>query len=240
MITIIPAIDIIGGKCVRLEQGNYSLKKVYEDDPLDAAKRFEDHGLKRLHVVDLDGAKAKHVVNYKTLERLTSKTSLVVDFGGGIKTDKDLEIAFDCGAAMAVIGSIAVTDRDLFQSWLQAYGPAKIILGADVKEGYIAVSGWMDVTEIGLYDFLKYYGAMGVSQVLCTDIAKDGMMGGSSVQLYSQMVKDFPAMQIIASGGVSSIAEIHRLDEAGVAGAIIGKALYEGKIRLDELTAFIL
>src|SRR5512145_3480324 len=164
MITIIPAIDIIGGKCVRLEQGDYSLKKVYEDDPLDAAKRFEDHGLKRLHVVDLDGAKAKHVVNYKTLERLTSKTSLVVDFGGGIKTDKDLQIAFDCGAALAVIGSIAVTDRDLFQSWLQAYGPSKIILGADVKEGNIAVSGWMDVTEIGLYDFLKYYGIMGVNQ----------------------------------------------------------------------------
>ena len=239
MITIIPAIDIIGGKCVRLEQGNYRLKKVYEDDPLDAARRFEDHGLKRLHVVDLDGARAKHVVNYKTLERISSKTSLVVDFGGGIKTDKDLQIAFDAGAAMAVIGSIAVTDRDLFQSWLQAYGAAKMILGADVKEGNIAVSGWTDVTEIGLYDFLKYYGAMGVSQVLCTDIAKDGMMSGSSVQLYIQMVKDFPAMQIIASGGVSSIAEIHRLDEAGVAGAIIGKALYEGKIRIEDLKEFI-
>ncbi len=239
MITIIPAIDIIGGKCVRLEQGDYSLKKVYEDDPLDAAKRFEDHGLKRLHVVDLDGAKAKHVVNYKTLERITSKTSLVVDFGGGIKTGKDLQIAYDCGAALAVIGSVAVTDRDLFQSWLQAYSTDRIILGADVKEGNIAVSGWMDVTEIGLYDFLKYYGVMGVSQVLCTDIAKDGMMAGSSVQLYQQMVKDFPAMQIIASGGVSSIAEIHRLDEAGVSGAIIGKALYEGKIRIEDLKEFL-
>jgi len=239
MITIIPAVDIMGGKCVRLEQGDYHLKKVYEENPLDAAKRFEDQGVKRLHVVDLDGAKAKHIVNYNTLERITSKTQLVVDFGGGIKSDDDIHIAFDCGAAMAVIGSIAVTDRDLFQTWLFAYGPERIILGADVKNGNIAVSGWTDITEIGLFDFLKFYKAMGINQVLCTDIAKDGMMKGSSVELYKQMVKDFPAMQIIASGGISSVEEIHRLNETGVAGAIIGKALYEGKIKLDDLTDFL-
>ncbi len=235
MITIIPAIDILEGKCVRLEQGDYRLKKVYEEDPLDAARRFEDQGIKRLHVVDLDGAKATHVINYNTLERITSKTGLIVDFGGGIKTDSDLHVVFECGAAMAVIGSIAVNDRDLFQAWLFAYGPEKIILGADVRNGNIAVSGWTDVTELGLFDFLTYYKAMGVKQVLCTDIAKDGMLGGSSVDLYKQMVRDFPAMRIIASGGVSSVEEIHRLNEAGVAGAIIGKALYEGKIRLEEL-----
>lgn len=239
MITIIPAIDIIGGKCVRLEQGDYRLKKVYEEDPLDAARRFEDHGVKRLHVVDLDGAKASHVINYNILERITAKTKLIVDFGGGIKTDDDLKIAFDCGAAMAVIGSIAVTDRDLFQDWLFAFGPDKIILGADIKNGNIAVSGWTDITEIGLFDFLKYYKAFGVNQVLCTDIARDGMMKGSSVDLYKQMVKDFPSMHIIASGGVSSVEELHRLNEAGVAGAIIGKALYEGKIKLEELKNFL-
>jgi phosphoribosylformimino-5-aminoimidazole carboxamide ribotide isomerase len=238
MITIIPAIDIIGGKCVRLEQGDYRLKKVYEEDPLDAARRFEDHGVKRLHVVDLDGAKASHIVNYNTLERITAKTGLIVDFGGGIKSDSDLKVVFDCGATMAVIGSIAVTDRDLFQTWLFAYGPDKIILGADVRDGNIAVSGWTDITEIGLYDFLMYYKAMGVKQVLCTDIAKDGMMKGSAVELYKSMVVDFKAMRIIASGGVSSVAEIHLLNEAGVAGAIIGKALYEGKIKLEELKEF--
>jgi phosphoribosylformimino-5-aminoimidazole carboxamide ribotide isomerase len=239
MITIIPAIDIIGGKCVRLEQGDYRLKKIYEEDPLDAARRFEDHGIKRLHVVDLDGAKASHIVNFNTLERITAKTGLIVDFGGGIKTESDLHIVFDCGAAMAVIGSIAVTDRDLFQTWLFAYGPDKIILGADVKDGNIAVSGWTDITEIGLFDFIKYYKAMGINQVLCTDIIKDGMMKGSSVELYKQMVKDFPTMRIIASGGVSSVEEIHRLNEAGVAGAIIGKALYEGMIKLEDLTDFL-
>lgn len=238
MITIIPAIDIIGGKCVRLEQGDYRLKKVYEEDPLDAARRFEDSGIKRLHVVDLDGAKASHIINYNTLERITGKTGLIVDFGGGIKTDGDLKIVFDCGAAMAVIGSIAVTDRDLFQAWLFGYGPDKVILGADVKDGKIAVSGWTDVTEIGLFDFLQYYKAMGVNQVLCTDIAKDGMMKGSSVELYKQMVTDFPSMRIIASGGISSIQEIHQLNDTGVAGAIIGKALYEGKIKLEELKEF--
>jgi phosphoribosylformimino-5-aminoimidazole carboxamide ribotide isomerase len=235
MITVIPAIDIMEGKCVRLEQGDYRLKKVYEEDPLDAARRFEDYGIKRLHVVDLDGANAKHIINYHTLERITAKTGLIIDFGGGIKTDGDLQIVFDCGAAMAVIGSIAVSDRDLFQEWLFAYGPQKIILGADVRDGHIAVSGWTDTTEIGLFDFLKYYKAVGIKQVMCTDIAKDGMLGGPSVELYEQIVKDFPTLEIIASGGVSSVQEIHRLNEAGVAGAIIGKALYEGRIKLEDL-----
>jgi phosphoribosylformimino-5-aminoimidazole carboxamide ribotide isomerase len=239
MITIIPAIDIIGGKCVRLVQGDYRLKKVYEADPLDAAKRFEDHGLKRLHLVDLDGARARHIVNYNVLERIASKTSLVIDFGGGINSDCDLKVTFDSGAAMAVIGSIAVSDRDLFQAWLYAYGPEKIILGSDMRNGKIAVSGWTDITEINLFDFLTYYKAIGTNQVLCTDIAKDGMMQGSSVDLYEKMVKDFPSMQIIASGGVSSVEEIQRLNEAGVAGAIIGKALYEGKIDLEELREWL-
>jgi phosphoribosylformimino-5-aminoimidazole carboxamide ribotide isomerase len=239
MITIIPAIDIIDGKCVRLEQGDYRLKKVYEADPLDAAKRFEDFGISRLHVVDLDGAKASHIVNYNVLERITSKTSLTVDFGGGIKSECDIKIVFDSGAAIAVIGSIAVTDRDLFQDWLFAYGPERIILGADVRDCKIAVSGWTSITEITLGDFLQYYKAMGVTQVLCTDISKDGMMQGSSVELYQQMTRDFPFMEIIASGGISSVQEIRKLNESGVSGAIIGKALYEGKIKLEELKEFI-
>lgn len=239
MITIIPAIDIIGGKCVRLEQGNYRLKKVYEADPLDAARRFEDHGIKRLHVVDLDGARSGHIVNYNTLERIVSKTGLVVDFGGGIKTDSDISIVFECGAAMAVIGSVAVSDRDLFQDWLFAYGPEKIILGADIRDGMIAVSGWTDITDIGLFDFLNYYKVMGIKQVLCTDIARDGMMMGSSVDLYKKMVSDFPGLQIIASGGIASADELHRLNDAGVSGAIIGKALYEGRIKLEDLNMFL-
>jgi phosphoribosylformimino-5-aminoimidazole carboxamide ribotide isomerase len=239
MITIIPAIDIIDGKCVRLERGDYDLKKVYDANPLDVARRFEDHGIKRLHVVDLDGAKAQHIVNYTTLETITSRTSLVVDFGGGIKSECDLKVVFDSGAAMAVIGSIAVTDRDLFQDWLFAYGPEKMILGADIKDGKIAVSGWTNVTDLTLSDFLHYYKTMGVSQVLCTDIARDGMMQGSSVGLYQSMVKDFPSMRIIASGGISSVAEIHQLDQSGVAGAIIGKAIYEGLIKLEELREWL-
>ncbi len=239
MISIIPAIDIIGGKCVRLEQGDYKLQKVYETDPLDAARRFEDHGIKRLHVVDLDGAKASHIVNYNSLERITSRTSLVVDFGGGIKSECDLKVVFDCGAAMAVIGSVAVTDRDLFQEWLFAYGPEKIILAADVRDGNIAVSGWTDVTALELNSFLQCYKEAGIKQVLCTDIIKDGMMQGSSVEMYRSMVKDFPSLRIIASGGISSVDEIHQLNDAGVAGAIIGKALYEGKIKLDQLSEFI-
>lgn len=239
MISIIPAIDIMDGKCVRLEQGDYRLKKVYEEDPLIAARRFEDHGISRLHVVDLDGAKAGRVINWNALERIVSKTDLILDFGGGIKSESDLEVVFDSGAAMAVIGSIAVSDPDLFQTWLFAYGPKKIILAADARDGKIAVSGWMKTTAIGLFDFLKQYKALGVVQVLCTDISRDGMLEGSSVELYQEMVRQFTSMQIIASGGISSMKELHILNESGVAGAIIGKALYEGKIKLEELREFL-
>ncbi|HLO61181.1 MAG TPA: 1-(5-phosphoribosyl)-5-[(5-phosphoribosylamino)methylideneamino]imidazole-4-carboxamide isomerase [Bacteroidales bacterium] len=239
MITIIPAIDIIGGKCVRLEKGDYSQKKVYDEDPLDAALRFEDKGLKRIHIVDLDGARSSHVINYGPLERIASRTSLIIDFGGGIKSDCDLKTVFDSGAQMAVIGSIAVSERDLFQDWLFAYGPEKIILGADIRNGLIAVSGWTETTDIGLSDFLNFYKCMGIKNVLCTDISRDGMMQGSSVDLYTQMVKDFPTMQIIASGGISSADEIRNLEKAGVAGAIIGKSLYEGKISFEDLKPFL-
>jgi phosphoribosylformimino-5-aminoimidazole carboxamide ribotide isomerase len=239
MITIIPAVDILDGKCVRLEQGDYRLKKVYDEDPVAAARRFEDHGITRLHVVDLDGARDKHIVNWNSLERIVSKTKLIVDFGGGIKTDQDLKVVFESGAAMATIGSVAVTDTDLFQSWLFAYGPEKIILGADAREGKIAVTGWTNVTEISLFDFLREYKAMGIKQVLCTDIARDGMLKGSSVDLYKELIQKFSTLRLIASGGISSIEEIHKLDESGVSGAVIGKALYEGKIGLDEITKFI-
>jgi phosphoribosylformimino-5-aminoimidazole carboxamide ribotide isomerase len=240
MISIIPAIDIIDGKCVRLEQGDYRLKKVYEEDPLDLARRFEDHGITRLHLVDLDGARTRQVVNWNTLERIVSKTHLIIDFGGGIKSDHDLQVVFDSGAAMAVIGSIAVSDPDMFQSWLFAYGSKKIILGADARDGKIAVSGWTNTTAIGLFDFLKEYKALGVVQVLCTDISRDGMLEGSSVELYQDMVHQFSNLQIIASGGISSVGEIRSLNESGIAGAVIGKALYEGKIRLEELKEFLM
>jgi phosphoribosylformimino-5-aminoimidazole carboxamide ribotide isomerase len=239
MISIIPAIDILDGKCVRLEQGNYSLRKVYNENPVDAARRFEDHGLTRIHVVDLDGARDKHVVNWSALEQIVSKTRLIVDFGGGIKEDHDLKIVFDSGAAMAVIGSIAVTDTDLFQSWLFAYGHEKIILGADAIDRKIAVSGWTNITEISLFDFLREYKAMGIRQVLCTDISRDGMLQGSSVELYKEIQQQFSNLKIFASGGVSSVAEIRKLDEYGIAGAIIGKALYEGLIGLDDLKEFL-
>ncbi len=239
MITLIPAIDILGGKCVRLEQGNYNNKKVYDEDPLDAAKRFEDNGFKRLHVVDLDGARDSHVVNYGSLERITSKTSLIVDFGGGIKSDCDLKLVYDSGAKIAVIGSVAVLERDLFQDWLFAYGPEKIILAADVKDRKIAVSGWTQITEIDIHEFLDFYKCMGIKQVLCTDIAKDGLMQGSSVALYKYMVSEFPSLEIIASGGISSVDELKELENAGVAGAVIGKSLYEGRIKLEELREFI-
>lgn len=239
MITIIPAIDILGGKCVRLEQGDYRLKKVYEEDPLIVARRFEDAGIRRLHLVDLDGARSRQVENWNTLERIAGKTSLIIDFGGGIASDHDLKVVFDSGAAMAVVGSIAVNDSDMFQDWLFAYGPTKIILGADVKDRKIAVTGWTDITTIDLHDFLTEYKAMGVQQVLCTDISKDGMMAGSSVELYRELTERYKSMKFIASGGISSVKEIHTLNEAGVEGAIIGKALYEGLIRVEELKEFL-
>ncbi|MBN1159404.1 MAG: 1-(5-phosphoribosyl)-5-[(5-phosphoribosylamino)methylideneamino]imidazole-4-carboxamide isomerase [Bacteroidales bacterium] len=239
MIEIIPAIDILEGKCVRLEQGNYRLKKVYEADPLDAAKKFEAHGIRRLHVVDLDGARMKRVVNWKTLERIANSTSLVMDFGGGIRKTGDLKIVYECGVAIAVIGSLAVTYKELFLEWLGLYGPQKLILGADVKEGKIAVSAWDDMTELTLLPFLDEYLHAGVQQVLCTDISRDGMLQGPATGLYKEVMDNFPGIHLIASGGISSVEDLHILQESGIPGAVIGKALYEGKIGLRDLKQFI-
>lgn len=235
MIELIPAIDIIDGKCVRLSQGDYNTKKVYGESPADMAKRFEDVGIKRLHVVDLDGAKASHIVNYKALESIASKTSLIIDFGGGLKTDEDLRIAFECGASMVTGGSIAVKNPNVFEGWLKKYGGNKIILGADVKERKIAVSGWIENTDVDLFEFLKDYISKGVSKVICTDIAKDGMLKGPSIELYKDILKQHPTLHLIASGGVSSMADIRALDEAGVPAVIFGKAIYEGRIKVEEL-----
>jgi phosphoribosylformimino-5-aminoimidazole carboxamide ribotide isomerase len=239
MLTIIPAIDLIDGKCVRLSKGDYTQKMIYNEDPLEVAKSFEDHGLDRLHLVDLDGAKAQHVVNWKVLERIAAYTKLIIDFGGGLKSDKDLHIVFNGGAAMITIGSIAVKDRDLFCSWLDRYGNEKIILGADVNEQKIAVSGWQEVTHLDIFEFLDDYLKRGVKQVLCTDISKDGMLEGTSVELYTEILKKFRHISLIASGGITHIDELHRLNEIGVQGAVIGKAIYEGKITLAELQKLV-
>lgn len=236
MLTIIPAIDLIEGKCVRLSKGDYSQKKIYNEDPIEVARQFEEHGLKRLHLVDLDGAKASHVVNWKVLEKITSKTKLVVDFGGGIKTDKDIQIVFESGAEMATIGSIAVKNRELFFKWLSFYGNERIILGADVNENKIAVTGWLEVTELDVFDFLDNYLKYGIKHVLCTDISKDGMLEGTSMQLYKDIMERFETISLIASGGITHIDELFKLDELGVTGAIVGKAIYEGKISLQELS----
>ncbi len=239
MLTIIPAIDLIDGKCVRLSKGDYDQKIVYNENPLEVAKAFEDHGLKRLHLVDLDGAKEKHLVNWKVLERIASKTDLVIDFGGGIKSKEDIEIVFSSGAAMATIGSIAVKDKKLFFSWLEKFGPDKIVLGADVKDKKIAVAGWLETTDIDLFEFLEEYLKRGVKHVLCTDISKDGMLEGTSMDLYKELVQRFPDIGLIASGGITQMDELYTLDEMNVPGAIIGKAIYEGKITLLDLQSFV-
>ncbi len=235
MIELIPAIDIIDGKCVRLSQGDYNTKKVYGEDPADMAKRFEDCGITRLHVVDLDGAKAAHIVNYKTLESITKNTNLTVDFGGGLKTDDDLRIAFECGASMVTGGSIAVKSPETFTSWIKKYGAERIILGADVKDKKIAVTGWLEDTCLELEKFLDGYTKKGITKVICTDIAKDGMLKGPSIELYKDILAAHPTLHLIASGGVSSMTDIHALDEAGVPAVIFGKAIYEGKITFKEL-----
>lgn len=240
MITIIPAIDIIDGKCVRLAQGDYNKKKIYNEDPLEVAKMFEDHGLEYLHLVDLDGAKAKHVVNAKVLDRIASKTKLKIDFGGGIRTDEDLKLVFESGADQATVGSIAVNNKELFFNWLQEYGNEKFVLGADVKDNKIAVSGWLDVTEVELNNFLKDYEEKGVAYVLCTDISKDGMLQGTSLDLYKRLHHDFREMNIIASGGITYLHEIEELDKSGIYGVIIGKAIYEGRISLQDLERFFI
>lgn len=239
MMRIIPAIDIIGGKCVRLSQGEYDSKKVYHENPLDVAKMFEDSGIKYLHLVDLDGAKAKHVVNLKVLQNIVSQTNLIVDFGGGIKSDEDIKAVFENGAAQVTVGSLAVSNPEKMEQWLAEYGAQKIILGADAKDGKVAISGWQTISTQSLTEFIGSYVAKGVEYVICTDISKDGMLQGSSVDLYRQLRSDFPNLRFVASGGVTSISELSVLEEIGMDGAIIGKAIYEGKISLNDLKVFI-
>ena len=239
MIEIIPAIDLIDGKCVRLSQGDYAQKTVYNENPLEVAKMFADAGIRRLHLVDLDGAKAHHIVNHKVLERITSGTDLVVDFGGGLKSDDDLRIAFECGASMVTGGSIAVKNPDVFSSWISKFGAEKIILGADVKNEKIAVGGWLETTELELLPFIKNYIQQGITKIICTDISKDGMLQGPALELYKKMLAAQPDMYLIASGGVSSVRDIELLHEAAVPAVITGKAIYEGRITLKELSRFI-
>ena len=239
MIELVPAIDIIDGKCVRLSQGDYDTQKVYNENPLEVAKEFEANGIRRLHVVDLDGAKSSHIVNYKVLDQLAGHTSLTIDFGGGIKTDEDLTIAFEYGAQMVTLGSIAVKNPDLFKSWLHKYGAEKIILGADVKDNRISVNGWKEESQQELLPFLDGYTQEGIRKVLCTDISRDGMLQGPSIDLYKQIMGQFPDMHLIASGGVSGLDDIIRLDEAGIPAVVFGKALYEGRITLKDLKRFM-
>ena len=240
MIELIPAIDIIDGKCVRLSQGDYNSKKVYNENPVEVAKELEAHGIRRLHVVDLDGAASHHVVNYRTLEQIASRTSLVVDFGGGVKSDEDLIIAFESGAQMVTGGSIAVKNPERFCHWLQTYGSERIILGADVKDHKIAVNGWKDESACELFPFLKDYVGKGVRKVICTDINCDGMLQGPSISLYKEMLETYPDLYLIASGGVGSTEDIRQLEATGIPAVIFGKALYEGRITFKELEAFMI
>lgn len=240
MIELIPAIDIIDGKCVRLSQGDYDKVKEYSASPADVAKEMEDHGITRLHVVDLDGAKSKHVVNWRTLEQIANATRLVIDFGGGVKTDDDLRVVFDCGAQMVTGGSIAVKEPETFQRWLMKYGPEKIILGADVKEGKVAVSGWLEDSDNELMAFLGHYTQQGVQKVICTEISRDGMLQGPAISLYKDVLAQYPDLHLIASGGVSSMEDIEALAEAKVPGVIFGKALYEGRITFTDIEKFVI
>jgi phosphoribosylformimino-5-aminoimidazole carboxamide ribotide isomerase len=232
---IIPAIDIIDGKCVRLEQGNYDKITLYHKEPLEVAKKFEDAGLKRLHLVDLDGAKAGSIKNWKVLETVAGKTSLIIDFGGGIKTEKDVAIVFDSGAALATVGSIAVKNEEELVKWLLKFGTDKFLLGADVKNEKITVSGWQEETKIWIYDFIQKYIDQGVKQIFCTEVSKDGKLEGPAVDLYKNIISKFPELLFIASGGVSSVKDLEELQDIGCKGAIVGKAIYENRITLDEL-----
>lgn len=235
MIELIPAIDVIDGKCVRLTEGDYDRKTVYDEEPVVIARRIEQLGFKRLHVVDLDGAKSRHIVNVATLRAITSETGLTVDFGGGIKTDDDIEKAFDAGAAMVTVGSVAITDRELFAGWLDKYGAGRMILGADVRCGKISINGWKEDSAEDLLPFLKYYIEKGVRNVLCTEISKDGTLTGPATDLYKEIMAAYPQINLIASGGVSCIGDIMQLDAAGIPSVVFGKAIYEGKIDLTEL-----
>lgn len=237
---IIPAIDIIEGKCVRLSQGDYNTKKIYNENPLEVAKEFQDHGVEYLHLVDLDGAKSKHIVNHKVLEQIAAGTELKIDFGGGLKTDKDLKIAFDSGAHQITGGSIAVKEPEIFESWLHKFGSERIILGADAKNEKVVVSGWQEDSGADLLPFIKKYFQIGVQYVICTDVSKDGMLQGASVDLYKDILKENPGVKLIASGGIAGYDDLPELAEAGCEGAIIGKAIYEGRISLKQLEDYIL
>ena len=232
---LIPAIDIIEGKCVRLTKGDYDTKKVY-GDPLEMARRFEEMGLRRLHVVDLDGAKSKHVVNLATLKAITSQTSLIVDFGGGVKTDEDLEKAFEAGAAMVTAGSIAITEPERYLGWLAKYGAERLILGADVRNGRISINGWKEDSDVLLEDFLLRYMSAGTKNVLCTEISRDGTLAGPAIDLYSSIMRRYPLCHLIASGGVGSTEDILALEAAGIPAVVFGKAYYEGHIDLEKLS----
>lgn len=236
---IIPAIDIIDGKCVRLTQGDYAQKTVYNENPLEVAMQFEDIGIRRLHLVDLDGAKKGKVVNYKVLEKIASSTNLIVDFGGGIKTNEAIKIVFESGATIATIGSVAVKDKDLFNSWVNKFGADKILLGADVKEEKIAISGWLEKTNISIFDFIDENVKQGIKAVFCTDISKDGLLEGASVDLYKKIIQQFSNLNLIASGGVSSLKDLDELKLIGCSGAIVGKAIYEGRISMNDLKKYI-
>ncbi|SOU87162.1 1-(5-phosphoribosyl)-5-[(5-phosphoribosylamino)methylideneamino]imidazole-4-carboxamide isomerase [Tenacibaculum dicentrarchi] len=231
---IIPAIDIIEGKCVRLTKGDYATKKVYNENPIEVAKEFEDNGIEYLHLVDLDGAKSQHIVNYKILEQIASKTNLKIDFGGGLKSDEDLRIAFDNGANQITGGSIAVKNREVFTGWINKYGGDKIILGADCINRKIATHGWLETSEVDVVDFIKQYEQIGVRNTICTDVAKDGMLQGASVDLYKEILSKSD-VNLIASGGVASIDDLLELKEIGCEGTILGKAIYEGYVTLKEL-----
>lgn len=239
MITIIPAMDIIDGQCVRLLQGDFARKNVYANDPLAQAKVFEEAGLKRLHLVDLDGARRKHIVNHQVLKEVARGTSLYIDFGGGVQSTADLELAFDCGARQITAGSIAVKNRALLEEWLSNYGPEKIILGADFRHGKIAVGGWQEQTNQPILEFLSEYVRLGIQTIICTDISRDGMLSGPSFELYRQIKEHFPQVNLIASGGMAHVEDIHRLNDLGINGVIIGKALYEGTITVEALQPFL-
>ena len=236
MIQIIPAIDIIDGKCVRLTQGDYNQKKEYNSNPLEVAQSFEDAGLTRLHLVDLDGAKQKRIINHRVLEQIATHTRLYIDFGGGVQSEEDLEIAFNAGARQVTGGSVAVRNRPMFESWLEKYGSERIILGADAHTEKIAVSGWQESTEVSVYDFVEDFAGKGIRYVISTDVAKDGLLQGPSFQLYETLQKRCPKVQLIASGGVSNLDDIIRLDEMGIFGVIVGKAIYEGRVTLRQLS----
>lgn len=232
---IIPAIDLIDGKCVRLTQGDYDMKMIYNENPLEVAKQFEDIGIKRLHLVDLDGAKKGEIVNIKVLETIAANTGLTIDFGGGIKSEESLQSVFNAGANLATIGSLAVKEPEVFFSWIETYGAGKIMLGADVSQNKIAIGGWLKTTDIDVIDFIKVNYHKGIKNVFCTDISKDGMLQGPSLDLYMSIMKEIPELKIIASGGVSNIKDIIALEKIGCGGAIVGKAIYEGRITISEL-----